>query len=453
MLHNQTKEIYFMKTILVKAVRKFFMFFPSIVFILSTQTFAQPKLTITEAVKITLENNYDIRLAKNDAMISDNNYSLGNAGFLPKVDATGSLTKKINNIDQTSGGQATSIDNTGTTTVLAGIALNWTLFDGFKMFISYSRLSEYKDLGEINLRKQVEASISRLIDVFYDLVQQKYNYETAQETITISEERVRLIEDRLSVGSASRYDLLNAKVDLNADRSNLLNQELTLNNLKVSLNLLMGRNGSIDFEVDNIIDINNMLLLDQLKVTALQKNVSIIQAQKNKTISSYDTGFARGDFFPKINLNGGFNYEKDNYDTGLLSLYKSNGYNFGISLSWNIFNGFNTALSYQNALINLDKDDINLQYTKAEVESNLLIAYKSYKMNLEILKLEEENVNVAKENMELAMEQLKLGAISPIEFRETQKNYTSAQSRFSSAQYKAKLSEKNVLRESGILLQ
>jgi outer membrane protein len=414
---------------------------------------AQQKLTVAEAIKIALENNYDIKLAKNSAMISDNNYTLGNAGFLPKVDVTGSVSKKISNTEQTISGQTTEVGNAGTTTTLASVALNWTLFDGFKMFISYSKLKEYKELGDISLRKQVETSVSHLIDVFFDLVQQKYNYKTAKETITISEERVRLMEDRLSVGSASRYDLLNAKVDLNADRSNVLNQELILNNLKVSLNLLLARDAAYEFDVEDVININDKLVYEQLRETAIRNNVAILEAEKNRNISSFNVGSNRSDFFPKLSLTSGYSYEKDKYDTGTQSLYKTYGYNYGLSLSWNIFNGFNSMLAVQNALINLDKEEINSQYAKAEVESNLLIAYKSYKMNLEILKLEEENVDVAKENMDLAMEQLMLGAISPIEFRETQKNYMAAQSRFSSAQYKAKMSEKELLRQGGIILQ
>jgi outer membrane protein TolC len=426
--------------------------FGIIVFV-AMQTLAQQKLTIRDAINIALENNYDIRLAKSDAMISENSYSLGNAGFLPRVDVTGSVSKEIDNNKSTTNGQTTTVDNAGTTITSAGIELSWTLFDGLKMFIGYSRLREYKELGEINLRKQIESTVSHLIDVFFDLVQQKYNYETAKETITISEERVRLMDDRLSVGSASRYDLLNAKVDLNADKSNLLNQELILNNLKVSLNLLLARDASVEFDVDNVININNNLMYEQLKETAFKNNVAILEAEKSKRISSYGAWYTRGDFLPKINLSGEYYYDKYKYDTGSQSLYKDNGFSFGLNLSWNIFNGFNTALAYQNAQIDIDKQETNLQYAKAGVESNLLIAFKSYKMNLEILELEKENVDVAKENMDLAMEQLMLGAISPIEFRETQKNYMAAQSRFSSAQYKAKLSEKDLLKESGIILQ
>jgi len=131
---------------------------------------------------------------------------------------------------------------------------------------------------------------------------------------------------------------------------------------------------------------------------------------------------------------------------------KSNGYNYGLSLSWNIFNGFNSLLTYQNALITLDKNEIALQSTKNEVESSLLISFKNYEKNLEILNLEEENVSVAKENLDLALEELRLGSLSPLEFREVQKSYTEAQSRLSSARFTAKMSEKDLLKQSGELL-
>ena len=87
------------------------------------------------------------------------------------------------------------------------------------------------------------------------------------------------------------------------------------------------------------------------------------------------------------------------------------------------------------------------------VESNLIIAFKNYEKNNEILALESENVSVAKENLDLAIEQIRLGSISPIEFRDVQKNYITAQSRLSSAQFNAKMSERDLLKQSGSLIK
>ena len=425
-----------------------------IFFLVFAQNYSQQKLTLEEAIKIALENNYDIRLAKNDAAISENNYSLGNAGFLPKLDITASQTKSSTNTKQEySDGRSVDKTDATSTSTNANAALSWVLFDGFKMFTTYSKLREYKELGNLKLRSQIEKSISEVIQTYYNIVQQKYNYRVAQEGIEISRERVRLVEEKLSVGSASNLDLLRAKVDLNADRSNLLNQEVTLNTLKVSFNVLLARSVSFEFDVEENIDIQEGLTFNALKESAFKNNIDLLQSEKNINISSFDAGILKSDYFPKLTLNSGYNFQKSEAEANLVRSNQSNGYNYGLSLSWNIFNGFNTQLAYQNALISLDKYELLLQATKNYIKSSLLIAFRNYEKNIEILKLENENISTSKENLDLAFEQFKLGSLSPLEFREVQKSYIAAQSRLSTARYSAKMSERDLLKQSGMLLR
>jgi len=423
------------------------------VLLMNPRVFPQQKLSLNDVIKIALENNYDIRLAKNDAAISDNNYSIGNAGFLPKIDAAGSQTRTVNNTKQDYA-DGTSVDKTeaGSGSTNANITLSWTLFDGFKMFTSYSKLREYKELGEIQLKNQIENSLLDVIRTYYDIIRQKYNYTVAMESISISEERLRLAEEKLSIGSASKLDVLRARVDLNTDKSNLLAQEVVMSSLKISLNKLLTRNVSTDFDVDDEMEIKRGLHFDRLREAALKNNSDLLKAEKSKNLSEYDVSLSRGDFFPKISLTSGYNYQKSQADAGLVKSNKSYGYNYGLSLSWNIFNGMNTQLAVQNAKIVLDKNEINLLAVINTVESALLISYKNYEKNLEILNLEEENVSVAKENLDLAMDQFKLGILSPLEFRDVQRSYTTAQSRLSSARYNAEVSEKDLLKISGNLL-
>ena len=422
-------------------------------FLTGTMLFSQQKLSLNEAIKIALENNYDINLAKRDLEISGNNYSLGNAGFLPRVDASGSQTRTVTKTKQEySDGSSVDENEASSNSTYANIALSWTLFDGFKMFTSYSKLREYKELGEIQLRDQIENSLYDVIQTYYDLVRQKYLYRVAKESITISEERVRLAEEKLSVGSASQLDVLRAKVDLNSDKSNLLAQEVTINSLKVSLNKLLSRDVATDFDVDDAIEIKEGLSFDQLKEAAQKNNTTVLQYEKNKILSSYNVSLSKTNYFPIINLTSGYTYQKSQSDANLVKSNRSYGYNYGLNLSWNLFNGFTTQLQHENALISLDKSDIELRQSRALLESNMLIAYKNYEKNLEILKLEDENVSVAKENLDLAIDQLNLGSLSPLEFRDVQKNYTTAQSRLASARFTAKMSEKDLLKLSGMML-
>lgn len=420
----------------------------------SVSNFAQTKLTLNDAIKIALEKNYDIRLAKDDALISENNYSIGNAGFLPKIDLTASKSRTVNNTKQEySSGQTVDKKNAGSNSTNAGIALSWTIFDGLKMFTSFAKLKEYKELGEVNLRKQIENSIYDVIKNYYDIVRQKQNYKSALESISVSEERLKITNEKLAVGSASKFDVLRAQVDLNADKSNLLNQEILLSNLKTSLNNLLSIDPNNEFDVEDSIKVDDGLSFQKIKEIAFDKNTSLIQAEKYKLISEYDINSTFSDYLPKITLSTGYNYLKSEADAGLVKSNKSYGYNYGISFSWNLFNGFNTQLAFQNAKINFDKNLIYLEAIKNDIETALLTSYKNYQKNLELLNLEKNNVEVAKENLDLALEELKLGSISPIEFRDVQKNYFNAQSRLTTSYFNAKVSEIDLLKQSGIIIK
>jgi len=415
---------------------------------------SQPKLTIKEAVSIALKNNYDILIAKNDAEISENNYSLGNAGFLPNLNVAASQTKTVSNTKQEySTGQTVDKTSSASNNTNASATLSWTIFDGLKMFISLSKLKELKEIGEIKLRSQVESSVADIIKYYFDIVRQKHNYKVSLESVAVSGQRLKITEEKFSVGSASKLEVLSAKVDLNTDRSNLLNQEVALNGLKVSLNNLLGRKTSEEFDVEDSFEMMFGLEYNKLLEEAYQYNVDVLQSEKNKNVSSFDVGIYRAEYMPRFTLSSGYTYSNSLSDAGFFKSNKTNGYNYGINLSWNLFNGFGTSLLYQNAMINLDKSEIKLKQTKSVVESNLIIAYKNYEKNNEILSLESENVSVAKENLDLAMEQIRLGSISPIEFRDVQKNYITAQSRLSSAQFNAKMSERDLLKQSGSLVK
>ncbi|MEQ9210693.1 MAG: TolC family protein, partial [Pseudomonadales bacterium] len=69
-----------------------------LLFFLSTSLLAQETdslWTVEEVVGLALEQNYDIRLERNNLSIAANNNSLGNAGFLPTVELIGNANKTV----------------------------------------------------------------------------------------------------------------------------------------------------------------------------------------------------------------------------------------------------------------------------------------------------------------------------------------------------------------------
>src|SRR5690606_34091540 len=103
-----------------------------------------------------------------------------------------------------------------------------------------------------------------VLATYYNLVQQKRLLNALDTTIALSQYRVTLAENRLKIGKGSKLDLLNAKVDLNTDQTNLLRQQESFQNTKTYLNQLMTRDLGIDFQVEDEMTLDTELKLGDL---------------------------------------------------------------------------------------------------------------------------------------------------------------------------------------------
>lgn len=419
----------------------------------SIQSFSQEVLTLQGAIEIALSNNYSINIARNESKIADNNSTIGNAGFLPTVDATGTYTKSSNDTKQEYFDGRT-IDRTGakSTNIQGGINLNWTIFDGLQMFANIDMLKEMKKIGEANFKAEVENNLAGVVETYYNLTREKQVLDVLKEAIIISEERVRIAESKKNVGSGSKFDLRQAQVDLNEDRSNQLKEELTYEQLKVSLNQLMGRDVNTDFSVSDTIIVDRNLNLEELKNLTLVGNTDLGIAKKNLNLSEINLRLARSEWFPTISLVGGYNYTNSESAAGFIKSNKNYSLSYGVSAAVNLFNGLNTSRKIENAEIGIENSQFNYDQVKTGIEANLLNTFKKYLSSLRLVELEEENLTIAEESVDIALEKLKLGNITPLEFRETQRKLIDAKSRLVSAQFDAKSAETELLRLSGQLI-
>ncbi|HSP89116.1 MAG TPA: TolC family protein [Ignavibacteriaceae bacterium] len=419
----------------------------------SSLSFPQEVLTLEEAIKLALQNNYSISIAKNEAEISSNNSNIGNAGMLPEIDASGSYSKSITNTTQEFfDGRRVERDNAESSNLTAGVSLNWTVFDGLRMFAALDRLKALKETGELNFKSEVENNISNLITTYYDIVRLNEVLEVIRTNIQISEQRYKIAEDKLEVGSGSRFDLRQAQVDLNEDKSSLLREELNLLRAKILLNTFLAVDTKTDFSINDTILYKEDLILEDLFLTAKEKNSRLRIAEENKTVSDLEISLARSEIFPRISLDAGYDFSKSQSETGLLHINRNHGFNYGITASLNIFNGLTTRQNIENAEINFKNSELLYNEVVQLVEADLYNSYNRYENSRQIVALEKENLAAAEENLDIALERLRLGNITPLEFRETQIDFFNAKSRLVAAQFEAKSAETQLLRLSGQLI-
>ncbi|CAN5366206.1 TolC family protein [soil metagenome] len=417
-------------------------------------THAQENLSLQDAIAATLKNNYSILIAGNDAAIARNDNAPGNAGMLPSLDAVAGINQTESNLKQNyTDGRVIDRTNVGNTSTSAGVDLNWTLFDGLKMFVTKSKLAEIEARGMIAYKLEIENTVQQVIAAYFNVTQMQKLIEATKLIIGIDSERVVLAEIRLGVGSGSRLDLLQGKVDLNEQLSIMMKQRATLEESKDKLNYLLSRKPGTDFSVSDSIVITYQPSAESLRNSVQQNNFSILAGQRDQRISVLGMKEMKTLRSPVIGFSGGYNYAKTKSEAGFLLLNQSAGYNYGLSLRWNLFNGFNVNRQVKNARIDVESSGFRLKDLQLQVSTQLEKALREFNNNISMLALEQENILLAKENMDVAYERFRSGLSNSIELKNAQSSFPNAESRLVQVQYAAKMSETELMRLDGELVK
>lgn len=430
---------------------KYFIFFIAI-WLTNTSVFAQKVLTLQEAIEIALKNNYDIKLINNETAIAKNNVNLGNAGILPVVVGTFNTGGSRQNTVQTqSTGVQRIIDGARSTNMGYGVGLDWTVFDGFSMFANYDRLKALEEQGKIAAKTQILTTITAVVSAYFNVAKQQQLVIASDSAINVSTYRLRIADSKLQIGRGSKLDVLAAKVDYNTDTSAYLQQKNLLSNYQVTLNQLLARDPITQFVVPNDMSIDeNLNYADMASKTELL-NPELQNAVISKKIAELNLKVVKGNRYPLVMLNGGYDFNRNANPTGFNIQSRANGLTYGLTASLPIFNGFLQRQNERNAKIAISSSELTIERTRQEIIAQLTTAYQTYSTFLGLVKLERANVDIANENLDITLEKYRLGSIAPLELREAQRNALTAQSRYLEIQYQAKLAEISLKELSGTL--
>jgi outer membrane protein, adhesin transport system len=418
--------------------------------------YAQELYDLNRCVSTGLENNFSILIAKNREQIARNNYTPGNAGLLPTLDVSSSYGGTINNTTKEfTSGLDTTVSGVHNVTASAGVNLDWTIFRGFTALTTYKKLNELKMVGELNTQMAVENLVADIASEFYFYIQQIQLYENLEHAVALSRERVRIDRERYLLGAASKLDLLQSMVYLNSDSSRHSKQREVLRTSQVRLNKLMSMEnlGQDIIPADSVIEINPGLQYDSLLAMTDASNTSLLIARKTKKISAYDYKIIAGRTYPYLSLGSGYSYNFYQFENNDLRRQQVDGLNYGVTLGFTVFDGFNQHRQKANARIEMDNQEYAFKQVDQQVKGDLITIFYAYQNNLLLLSLEKQNLATAQENLQIALERYKLGSLSGLELREVQQSLLEAEERLISVQYQTKVAEISLLQISGRVME
>lgn len=416
--------------------------------------FGQETLSLQKAVAMGLKNNYSIQIMAKQLEIAESNNSLGNAGFLPSLGLDGGISGSNNSVYQKyHDGRIIETDGVSTTGISSSLMLNWTMFDGFKMFVDKRILESQTEAGKLQLKAQAEFTIATIITLYTNLIQQKKQLAILDSALLFSIKRLQIAQRKYETGSWSKFAFQQALIDLNNDSANWIKQKVNLENTRSNLNMQLALPLEKEFLLTDSIAMENLLSYPELLQSTLKWNTQLQLSRITGQISDLNRKAAQSGYYPKIGAYAAYNLSHSVSDAGSLKTSQSYGPAFGLNLSYTIFDGFETNRNLFNAQKRIEIATLEMQWLEMETCSILQQTYQEYLGQLKILDYEEKNLSFASENARIALGKYSLGAISDVELRQLQLQQLQAETKYVSALQWIKNLETELKRMSGLLVK
>jgi outer membrane protein len=420
--------------------------------VISNAINAQEKLSLADAVKIAVQNSYDIKLVENTAAIAKNNNSLGVAGGLPTVSSTVNNNNTQSTINQTFPDPSRNTTRSGVegTTVNGSLNVSMILFNGFRVAATKSRLESIEKQTAASLQNQLLNTSSIVMQQYYNVVRQEAYLKTIQKSIEASEQRVAIVKTRQQVGVANQADVLQSNIDLNALLQAKQNQLLVIDQAKADLYNSMVVPATSNYTLDETIAVDQNIKMAE--VEAKMKDHPLLQsAQQLINVNQFIEKETRATMYPTLRANTGYTYSSNKSGAGFILLNESYGTFLGINLALPIYNGGASKRAYNNAKLATNSAKLQLENTTLDLNTELFKTFKNYLNSVKQTPVEQENYKMSQELLGLVMQKYQLGQATMVDVKQAQQSFETAGFRLTSLQFTAKIAEIELKRLSNQL--
>ena len=397
-----------------------------------------PVLSREQAIERAVEHNHDLEISRREAEIAERNVSLGNAGWLPTLEANASQNR-------TFGGPG--LFGSGN---IFGVQLDWLAFGGLGRVARYDRLEAERDVRKMETRAEIESTLVDVTTAYWRIVRERELLAAIRETLELSRERLDIARTRSEAGTGSQVDVNLARVELNRDRSSLAEQRIALAEAKHELNRVLGHPPEEGFRVDGSIEVADDLALEQLRQLAREENRRIRTARRERRSATRRVEELKADKWPELNLGLGYNYTEFHGDF-LPPLETVPTFEYTLGLTIPLFDGFNVLRRVDNAQTERTIADVSIREERTRVRTEIESAWTAYERHRERMKLARESIDVSRENVQIALTQFEAGTITQLELRQVQVNLLDARTRLIEARFAAKRAELELKQLAGQL--
>lgn len=419
--------------------------------------FAQTELSLMDAIKIGMQENYDIQLSSKNKRISEINNNWANAGALPTINLSAKKEEGLS--DQTNNPTSFMPYELRSTAINGNANVSWTLFNGFAIRANKAKLRNLEEISSNNATLTIENTIQGIILQYYNCVLQKERLELLQKVVRLANNRLEYQQTKYDIGVSSKIDLLQIENAMLTDSSNLIMQELNYNNAIKNLNLTLGKEIETTWDFTDEIDTEIQLFsYENLKASTLADNTNIKNQYYNIQLAKQDIRLSKAVFYPLITVNSGAAYNESTYDIGELSNSMDNtgeslNYFANFSVNFRLFDGGKLYSTLRKVKVQKEINDLQYEKVKREVLHQLSLINNKYNSRISAFSLNQKAFKIAETNYALATDKQNRGVINSFMLRDIEIAFITSGINAQQAAYNLMESKIALLKITGGIIQ
>jgi len=381
------------------------------------------ELTLQRAVDIALKNQPSILAARSTVRANEATIGQAQANYYPQLAASGSYSRV-----------SSATNNTWTTDTsgkynqyTSNMGLSQTIFDFGKTPTQVNINSLNTESSRFDLNNTLDTVVFNVKQAFYNVLQAQRNRDVADESVKQFQQHLDQAQGFYSVGTKAKIDVTKAEVDLSNAQLNLIKAENQIKLSRVTLNNAMGIPNSPDYSLQDSLSYTKYGLSFEDALSRVYVQRSDLQSMiKKKEAAKASIDLARKGYFPVLTGSANYGYSGTNFPV-------TDGWNYGVSLSFPLFSGFDTKYQVAQAQANYDTLRANEQSLRLDIYSQVQQGYLTLREAEESIGTSELTVQQAKENVELATGRYQAGVGSPLEVTDALVGLNNAQVAYTQA--------------------
>lgn len=413
--------------------------------------FAQQQITLNEVIEISLKNNLDIQISKNNEKISNINNNIGIAGGLPNITGSAGTNQQITGLNQElSSGTSTNRTGVFSNNSNLGFTASMLLYNGGRVLATKKRLEELQHLSQEQLNATIQNAIADVMFKYYSVVQQQNLLSTLNQSIEVSKQRLALIEARRNVGLLGDSEYLQAQLDLNNQTQAQKAQYILIEQSKDDLLRTMVLNPNSDIVVKDTILVDKDIQWETIEGN-LKINPTLLAADVQININRILEQETNARRYPSVTVNTGYNYSLNQSSAGFTLLNQNYGPFLGLGVTFPIYTGTVNVRQLQIAKVNTQNARIQREIVDQNFQNIAAKSWEAYTRNLKLIDAERQNYALAQKLLNLITQKFQLGNATTVDIIIAQQSFENSGYRLNNLSYDAKVAE-ITLKQIGNLL-